>query len=109
MTNVLSLRRHLRDAGLDYYGDPSAIVASRWARKGLPGWSAAACRNWPVGQPRRIPAVAKGAARFRMQVMAGHSEENITDAVERMRQARAEAMIEFQAQGGPQEAITIAA
>jgi hypothetical protein len=29
-------------------------------------------------------ACVKGAARFRMQVMAGHTHENIADAVERM-------------------------
>jgi hypothetical protein len=110
MTNVLSLRQHLRDAGMDYYGDPSAIVAVKMGTEGL---ARLVSRRLPelglLANLVEYPAVGKGAARFRMQVMAGHSEENITDAVKRMRQARAEAMIEFQAQGGPQEAITIAA
>jgi 7-keto-8-aminopelargonate synthetase-like enzyme len=30
------------------------------------------------------PAVGKGAARFRMQVMARHTQQNIADRVERM-------------------------
>ncbi len=48
------------------------------------------------------PAVPKGAARFRMQVMAGHTAENITDAVARMAKARSIAMIEMDEQNGPQ-------
>src|SRR5207302_889624 len=35
MTNILSLRNHLRDAGLDYYGDPSAIVCVKMGTEGL--------------------------------------------------------------------------
>jgi glycine C-acetyltransferase len=31
------------------------------------------------------PAVPKGQARFRMQVMAEHSQQNIVDAVQRLR------------------------
>jgi 7-keto-8-aminopelargonate synthetase-like enzyme len=42
------------------------------------------------------PAVPKGAARFRMQVMANHTEQNIVDAVARLRQARDEALSELE-------------
>jgi hypothetical protein len=38
-----------------------------------------------------FPAVPKGQARFRMQVMANHSSRDIIDAVHRMSVARAEA------------------
>jgi glycine C-acetyltransferase len=38
-----------------------------------------------------FPAVPKGAARIRMQVMANHSEKNITDAVRILKTAKAEA------------------
>jgi glycine C-acetyltransferase len=34
-----------------------------------------------------FPAVPKGQARFRMQVMAKHSPQNITDAVQRLHTA----------------------
>ena len=37
------------------------------------------------------PAVGKGAARFRMQVMAKHSAQNIADAVTRLSRAFQEA------------------
>jgi glycine C-acetyltransferase len=43
------------------------------------------------------PAVAKGAARFRMQVQANHTEQNIRDAVYAMAVARARAMQELEA------------
>jgi len=110
MTNILGLRRQLREAGMDYYGDPSAIVAVKMGTEGL---ARLVSRRLPelglLANLVEYPAVGKGAARFRMQVMAGHSEENIADAVARMRQARAEATVEFEAQGGPREALTIAA
>lgn len=98
MHNVLSLRRQLTEAGMEYYGDPSAIVAVKMGTEGL---ARLVSRRLPeVGLLSNLveyPAVAKGAARFRMQVMAGHTEQNITDAVQRMGQARAEAMSEYAA------------
>ena len=35
MANVLNLRHQLREAGLDYYGDPSAIVCVKMGSEGL--------------------------------------------------------------------------
>ena len=35
MTNILSLREQLRAAGLDYYGDPSAIVCVKMGTEGV--------------------------------------------------------------------------
>ncbi len=43
-----------------------------------------------------FPAVPKGAARIRMQVMANHSEENITDAVQILKAARHQAELELE-------------
>jgi hypothetical protein len=43
------------------------------------------------------PAVAKGQARFRMQVMANHTALDISEAVRRLKVAYTEAMAEFQA------------
>jgi glycine C-acetyltransferase len=43
-----------------------------------------------------FPAVPKGAARIRMQVMANHSEQNISDAVEILRAAKTEAKRELE-------------
>jgi glycine C-acetyltransferase len=43
-----------------------------------------------------FPAVPKGAARIRMQVMANHSEQNIADAVQILKTARQQAELEFE-------------
>jgi glycine C-acetyltransferase len=46
-----------------------------------------------------FPAVPKGAARIRMQVMANHTEENISDAVRILKTARALAEQELEELG----------
>ena len=48
-----------------------------------------------------FPAVPKGAARFRMQVMADHTDRNIALAVEHLRFAREEAIAELDALAAP--------
>ena len=96
MTNITYLRNKLRNAGMDYYGDPSAIVAVKVGTEGL---ARLVSRRLPelglLANLVEYPAVAKGAARFRMQVMAKHTDQNITDAVARLSEAFAEANIEF--------------
>jgi glycine C-acetyltransferase len=102
LRNVLSLRVRLEDAGMEVYGDPSAIVCvkvgsealARLVSRQLPGLGL-------VANLVEFPAVPKGQARFRMQVMARHTEENIADAVLRLRQALDEAMDEFARLGEP--------
>ena len=56
---------------------------------------------------RAYPAVSKGAARFRMQVMAKHSPQNIADAVARLHRAFDEASRE-QAAGEPVRLAAVA-
>jgi len=88
LRNVLSLRDELRGAGFDVYGDPSAIVCVRMGSEGL---TRLVGRRLPelglIANLVEFPAVPKGQARFRMQVMAKHSPQNITDAVQRLRTA----------------------
>jgi len=100
MRNILSLRGQLRDAGLDYYGDPSAIVCVKMGTEGL---ARLVSRRLPelglVANLVEFPAVPKGAARIRMQVMAGHSEANIAKAVQLLKTARQQAEVEFAALG----------
>lgn len=100
--NVLELRRQLGEAGLDYYGDPSAIVAVKMGTESL---ARLVSRRLPelglLCNLVEYPAVGKGAARFRMQVMARHSKQNVTDAVARIKQARIAAETEL-AEGAPQ-------
>lgn len=88
MHNVGLLRSELTRHGLSYYGDPSAIVAVKMGTEAL---ARLASRRLPelglLSNLVEYPAVPKGAARFRMQVMAGHTEENIRGAVKIMRRA----------------------
>jgi 7-keto-8-aminopelargonate synthetase-like enzyme len=104
MTNILSLREQLRAAGLDYYGDPSAIVC---VKMGTEGVARLVSKRLPelglVANLVEFPAVPKGAARIRMQVMANHSEKNISDAVQILKTAKAEAELEFEYINRPDE------
>jgi glycine C-acetyltransferase len=50
-----------------------------------------------------FPAVPKGAARIRMQVMANHSEQNVADAVRILKTAKAEAELEYEAHQQPSQ------
>lgn len=89
MANVGLLRATLKENGFDFYGDPSAIVAVKMGSEAL---ARLVSRRIPelglLSNLVEYPAVPKGAARFRMQVMAGHKPENIRDAVAALREAR---------------------
>jgi glycine C-acetyltransferase len=97
MANILTLRHHLREEGLEYYGDPSAIVCVKMGTEGL---ARLVSRHLPelglVANLVEFPAVPKGAARIRMQVMARHSEKNIADAVQILKTAKARGELEFE-------------
>jgi len=109
LRNVMSLRMHLTNAGFDYYGDPSAIVAvkmgsealARLVSKRLPGLGL-------LANLVEYPAVPKGAARFRMQVMANHTEQNIRDAVNRLSRAYKDALAEMEYADTPRSLSTAA-
>lgn len=109
MKNVLSLREQLRGAGLEYYGDPSAIVCVRMGAESLA--RLASRRLIDLGLVANLvefPAVPKGQARIRMQVMANHSAENITSAVSHLRVARQEGQIELEMMSQPAEVRAVA-
>lgn len=86
MNNVLSLRQQITDAGMEVYGEPSAIVCVKMGAESL---ARLVSRRLPdlglIANLVEFPAVAKNAARFRMQVMANHSADDIRNAVERLR------------------------
>jgi glycine C-acetyltransferase len=88
MRNVMSLRGHLKRRGMEVYGDPSAIVAVKTGDEALARMTA---RELPglglIANLVEYPAVAKGQARFRLQVMANHTEPQITAAAKRMKAA----------------------
>jgi glycine C-acetyltransferase len=97
MNNILTLRKMLTEIGLDYYGDPSAIVA---VKMGTESMARLVSRRLPelglLSNLVEYPAVGKGASRFRMQVMADHTPENIVDAVDRMYEAFRLARLELE-------------
>ncbi|MGH7089041.1 MAG: hypothetical protein ACREFQ_09090, partial [Stellaceae bacterium] len=86
--NVLYLRAQLERAGMTVVGDASAIVSvamgdealARMASRRLPGLGV-------VANLVEFPAVAKGNARFRFQVMARHEREHVDALVARLRLA----------------------
>jgi 7-keto-8-aminopelargonate synthetase-like enzyme len=102
MANILSLRHQLGEAGLEYYGDPSAIVCVKMGTEGL---ARLVSKRLPelglIANLVEFPAVPKGAARIRMQVMANHTEQNIADAVQVLKTARQQAELELEANNQP--------
>jgi len=96
MSNILDLRAQLGGRGLAVYGDPSAIVAVKMGSEPLA--RLVSRRLHDAGLLANLveyPAVGKGAARFRMQVMAKHSRENIERSAETMARCRDEALREL--------------
>ena len=81
MRNILSLRRQLVAAGMKVYGIPSAIVAVEVGTEALARLvSRELARTGLVANLVEFPAVPRGKARFRLQVMADHTEAQITEA-----------------------------
>jgi glycine C-acetyltransferase len=88
ISRAVYLRNQLQRAGWEVIGDPSAIVpavigSEAFARMVSQQLPALGC----VLNLVEFPAVAKGNARFRMQVMANHTEENIDQLVARLKTA----------------------
>jgi glycine C-acetyltransferase len=85
MTNVNALRERLGQFGLEVYGDPSAIVAVKMGTEALARLVSRALTDLGlIANLVEYPAVPKGAARFRLQVMAGHTLQQVELAVSRM-------------------------
>lgn len=96
MHNILYLRAELERVGLETLGDPSAIVPVRVGAEGL---ARIASRNLAefgaIANLVEYPAVPKGGARFRVQVMADHKTEEIDVFVKAMLDAMRAADVEF--------------
>ena len=88
MSNIVNLRARIRARGMDCYGDPSAIVAVKTGDEALARMTARALPEMGlISNLVEFPAVGKGQARFRLQVMAGHTDEEITAAADRLNAA----------------------
>ncbi len=88
MQRVHQLRNALRDAGLEVLGEPSPIVPVVIGDEAL---ARRVSRRLPelgvVANLVEYPAVAKGNARFRFQVMPTHTSEHVRDLVARFKSA----------------------
>lgn len=86
--NILLLRAQIKERGMEVYGDPSAIVSVKAGDEALARMVARALPEVGlISNLVEFPAVGKGFARFRMQVMAGHTTEEVTSAAGRMEAA----------------------
>lgn len=96
MDRAVYLREQLRLARFEVVGEPSAIVPAvvgpealaRMVSQRLPELGV-------VANLVEFPAVAKGNARFRLQVMASHSRDNIDELVDALRGATDAALGEY--------------
>lgn len=96
ISNVLQLRARLADAGFDVYGEPSPIVSVKMGSEAVARLvSRQLHRNGLVANLVEYPAVARGQARFRLQVMANHSEGDIASAVDKIAEGHRTALCEL--------------
>ena len=97
MSNIVYLRERLQAAGFEVIGEPSAIVPVMMREEGLARLvSSRLPELGAVANLVEYPAVAKGAARFRFQVMARHNKANVDDVVARLRTAYDAAQAAYQ-------------
>ena len=98
MIHLLWGRELLHGTGFETYGDPSPIVCVKMGTEGL---ARLVSRRLPdiglLSNLVEFPAVPKGQARFRMQVMANHASRDIIDAVHRLGVARGDAVVQHEA------------
>lgn len=96
MDNILYLRAEMTRAGLETLGDPSPIVP---VRLGLEGVGRFASRHLMalggIANLVEYPAVPQGGARFRFQVMASHSHDDIDQVVQVLAKAMRDADLEY--------------
>ena len=90
MSNIVMLRELLNGCGMETYGDPSPIVCVKMGHESL---ARLVSRRLPatglLANLVEFPAVPKGRARFRLQVMANHTHRDVMDAVHRLTTATA--------------------
>jgi glycine C-acetyltransferase len=97
-TNIRMLRSLLSGCSLETYGDPSAIVCVKMGSEAL---ARLVARRLPsmgmLANLVEFPAVPKGQARFRLQVMAKHAQADVLDAVYRLSTAVVDATEDLEA------------
>ncbi len=97
LKRAVQMRDALAAVGLGVIGDPSAIIPvlvgdealGRMVSRRLPDLGV-------IANLVEYPAVAKGNARFRLQMMPSHSVENVRDLASRLRTAVDETQSEYE-------------
>jgi len=98
MSNIVALRELLHSCNFETFGDPSAIVCVKMGQESLARLvSRRLPSNGLLANLVEFPAVPKGRARFRLQVMANHTTHDIIEAVHRLTAATATAQEEDEA------------
>lgn len=84
MDNILHLRKRLTDSGFTVYGVPSPVVPLIIGNEYLLRITARILmENGIIVNPVEFPAVPRGTARYRIQVMAAHTKEQLDDFVDK--------------------------
>ncbi|HWU17423.1 MAG TPA: aminotransferase class I/II-fold pyridoxal phosphate-dependent enzyme [Devosia sp.] len=105
MDNIVYLRQQMTAAGLEVLGNPSPIVP---VSLGLESVGRYASRHLMalggIANLVEYPAVPQGAARFRFQVMAAHTHDDIDQVVAILARAMRDADLEYRLghEGQPQ-------
>ena len=96
MSNILLMRSEMASIGLEVLGDPSAIVPVRVGAEGLARIASQKLSQLgAIANLVEYPAVPRGGARFRVQVMADHQPTEIARLVQAMFEAMRSADAEF--------------
>jgi len=96
MDNIVYMRGQMAKAGLEALGDPSPIVPVRVGAEGLARIASRELGSLgAIANLVEYPAVPQGGARFRVQVQADHTREDVDLLVRLMLQAMRTADLEF--------------
>ena len=96
MSNILLMRSEMARVDLEVLGDPSAIVPVRVGAEGLARIASQKLSDLgAIANLVEYPAVPRGGARFRVQVMADHQPAEIATLVQAMFEAMRSADAEF--------------
>ncbi len=96
MDNILHLRSEMTRMGLETLGDPSPIVPVRLGLEGVGRFAARQLSELGgIANLVEYPAVPQGGARFRFQVMASHTSDDIDLVVQRLSKAMRDADLEY--------------
>jgi 7-keto-8-aminopelargonate synthetase-like enzyme len=96
MDNVVYLRAEMAKAGLETLGDPSPIVPVRIGTEAMGRFASRhLAAMGGIANLVEYPAVPQGGARFRFQVMAAHSSEDIDEVVQVLASAMRNADLEY--------------